>query len=159
MARLPRVGEQNWGQKLNGFLLVSHRSDGTPKLLSITRGGTGAVSATQARHNLHVPTRLTINNVPGTTYTLSADDRWKYLRCTNAAGCDITIPANLEMVDCTEVHIRAVADGVVTLVPAVGVTINVPAGGSYQLAGRGAVISLFRVGTDEYDLIGPVVAA
>lgn len=54
MSRLPIPGSDNdtWGSVLNDFLAVEHEADGTQKTLSISKGGTGATDATNARINL-----------------------------------------------------------------------------------------------------------
>lgn len=54
MARLPTPGGDNgtWGDILNDFLKVSHTSDGNLKTVAVSRGGTGATSASGARSNL-----------------------------------------------------------------------------------------------------------
>jgi hypothetical protein len=50
MARLPIPGEDDgqWGQILNEFLSIEHNADGTQKTLGISKGGTGATSASAA---------------------------------------------------------------------------------------------------------------
>jgi hypothetical protein len=42
MARLPKVGEEAWGDVLNEFLLVSHNTDGTPREKAIGKLATTA---------------------------------------------------------------------------------------------------------------------
>ena len=56
MARLPKPGsdDNTWGDILNDYLLVSHNPDGTEKTLPVSRGGTGATNASDARANLGV---------------------------------------------------------------------------------------------------------
>lgn len=54
MSRLPIPGGDNnaWGDILNDYLSVEHNSDGTQKTLSISKGGTGATTASNALTNL-----------------------------------------------------------------------------------------------------------
>lgn len=54
MPRLPIPGSDDgtWGDILNEYLLVEHNSDGTQKTLDVSKGGTGATDATNARTNL-----------------------------------------------------------------------------------------------------------
>jgi len=56
MSRLPTPGSDDgtWGDILNDFLGVEHNSDGTQKTVDITKGGTGATTASGARTNLGV---------------------------------------------------------------------------------------------------------
>ena len=54
MARLPIPGSDDgaWGDILNDFLSVEHNADGTQKTIPVSKGGTGATSASSARNNL-----------------------------------------------------------------------------------------------------------
>lgn len=54
MSRLPVVSgdDGSWGTVLNDFLSVEHNDDGTQKTVSITKGGTGGTTASEARTNL-----------------------------------------------------------------------------------------------------------
>lgn len=56
MARLPIPGSDDgtWGDILNNYLSIEHNSDGTQKTLPITKGGTGATNAVDARVNLGI---------------------------------------------------------------------------------------------------------
>jgi len=72
MARLPIPGGDsgNWGKILNNFLSIEHNSDGTQKTLSISKGGTSATNADDARKNLGISSNIPIyvqNNNPGTS--------------------------------------------------------------------------------------------
>ncbi len=54
MARLPIPGgdDGTWGEILNNFLRIEHNPDGTQKVLSVSKGGTGATTIEAARANL-----------------------------------------------------------------------------------------------------------
>lgn len=64
MARLPIPGSDSgaWGDILNEFLEVEHNPDGTQKTLDVTKGGTGATSAPDARTNLGVAAASDLND-------------------------------------------------------------------------------------------------
>ncbi len=54
MSRLPTPGSDTnvWGDILNEFLAQEHNADGTQKTLDLSKGGTSATTAAQARTNL-----------------------------------------------------------------------------------------------------------
>lgn len=102
------------------------------------------------------------------TATLVASMNGSYLRCTNASGCAITVPSDETLAGLGddpippdfEVTFRQAAAGPIQLVPevttAASVIIN-PARSGYDLSTpyEGAVVTLKRIGPDEYDLVGP----
>jgi hypothetical protein len=97
-----------------------------------------------------------VTSVVGTTITLALGDELAYKRCTNASGCEITIPTNADeafAID-TEIHIRAATAGPVTFATDSGVILNVPAGFEPQLHGDGATATIKKVDDDEWDLMG-----
>lgn len=98
--------------------------------------------------------------ITGTTYTLQANHLFKYLRCTNAAGCDVTVPVwstSRDLPVGAEYNFRQCASGTgaeVTITAATGVTINAKAGSSLSTVEQGSVITLKKVATDVWDLFG-----
>jgi hypothetical protein len=89
-------------------------------------------------------------------YTLVLSDFYKWLRCTNAVGCVITIPTNSAVgfaID-TEITIRSVTSGAVSIVGAAGVTLNVPTGFIATLLDNGSTALIKKVATDTWDLVG-----
>ena len=60
MARLPIPGGDDgaWGDILNNFLRIEHNPDGTQKTLSVTKGGTGATNAADARARLGISSSI-----------------------------------------------------------------------------------------------------
>jgi hypothetical protein len=70
MVRLPTPGGDSgdWGNILNTFLSVEHKSDGTQKTLDISKGGTGAATTSGALTNLgavsNSDSRLSDNRTP-----------------------------------------------------------------------------------------------
>jgi hypothetical protein len=99
--------------------------------------------------------------VATSTYTLVLADFYKWLRCTNAGGCVVTIPTNAAvafLVD-TEVTIRAATAGAVSIAAASGVTLNVPTGFTATLLGNGATVLIKKVATNTWDLAGLLAPA
>lgn len=64
LARLPTPGGDNnvWGDILNEYLRVSHTSDGNLKTVAVSRGGTGATTASGARSNLGVASQSSLDS-------------------------------------------------------------------------------------------------
>lgn len=97
-----------------------------------------------------------VATVPDATYQPVLSDGNTYKRCTNAAGCVVTIPANATVafaVD-TEISFRQAAAGAVSFDTPTDVTLNGIAGYLNETAGQGAVVTIKKVGTDEWDIIG-----
>lgn len=92
--------------------------------------------------------------------TLALTDIDLYVRFTNAATktCTVDDEATTPMPVNSEVHLRNVGAGSLTIVEDAGVTVNVPSGGTLVLA-TGMTATLKKVATDEWDLIGQTVAA
>lgn len=95
----------------------------------------------------------------GASHTLALEDAGIYYRCTNASGCEITIPddGTVEFPTGTEIHFRQADTGAVSFVEgATGVIIN-PQRDGYDTATpwQGATVTLKKVAVDEWDLLGP----
>lgn len=92
-----------------------------------------------------------------TTYDPIFADANSYNRCTNAAGCTVTIPENADVpfdLD-TELHFRQCNTGIVIIDNgSTAVVINGVAGHANNTDTEGAVITLKKVDTDEWDLFG-----
>lgn len=96
--------------------------------------------------------------VTGTTYTLLATDANCYIRCTNAAGCTITVPpaGTLLATQDDEWNFRAAggANCFLTFTEGSGVTIDP---GSIFIKGTdtpGATVTLKMVSANNFDLMG-----
>jgi hypothetical protein len=100
-----------------------------------------------------------VANIPDQAHSLIADNVGSYLRTTYAGASTLTVQTNATeaIAVSSEVHVRA-AGGELTLVEASGVTLNPPAGGTLVVPIDGA-ITLKKVGTDEWDVIGVTVPA
>lgn len=91
-------------------------------------------------------------------YALAAADVGKYIRIGGGSALTLTIgtDATTALPASGEWHVRATGD--VTILPASGVTINTPHGGTRALK-TGMTVTLKRVAPDEFDLLGQTVAA
>lgn len=103
---------------------------------------------------------LSVVNPEAADYTLSPDDVGTYTRLTAAGTKNVNIAteATTALNPNGEWHIRNVGAGNATIVPAGGVTVHVPYGGTLVLA-QGMTATLKRVAADEFDLIGQTVPA
>jgi hypothetical protein len=110
---------------------------------------------------LNIPRIAVVSTVAGTTFTPALADANRYLRCTNADGCAVTIPTDAAVpfpVD-TELHFRQAAAGAVEIAGADGVTVNGVAGYLDQTEVQGDTITLKKVAEDEWDLFGSLLQA
>jgi hypothetical protein len=96
----------------------------------------------------------------GTTLTPVAAQANFYFRCTNAAGCGVTIDDDGTIPLDTEWHFRQCAgestdgDGTVTFDASTDTVLNIPAGKIAATHGEGAVVVVKKVGTGSYDIFG-----
>jgi hypothetical protein len=93
------------------------------------------------------------------TYTLVLADAGKVVRVDSATAADVTVPPNSSVAFTvgTVVNVRAVGAGQVTVVAGSGVTVNTAE--TLVLSGQWSEVSLHKVGTDEWDLVGDVEAS
>jgi hypothetical protein len=95
-----------------------------------------------------------------TARNLALTDGGAYIRHTNASASTVTVPpqSSVTWLASTEIHIRRAAAGNLTLTPGAGVTLNAPSGGTLLMTNAMSV-TLKRVASDEWDVIGQTVAA
>jgi len=93
-----------------------------------------------------------------TSRTLALTDAWNYVRPGTTSAITLTVPTNASVAFeiGTEITVRAL--GNVTLAAASGVTLNAPSGGTLSMTAR-MTVTLKKVGTNEWDVIGQTVAA
>ena len=86
---------------------------------------------------------------------------YSYQRITTGVGTSIYVPedSSSNILVGTEVTIRLGSATACIVVPLGGVTVNPPAGGTLELGGQGATVTLKKIGVDNWDLIGQVFAA
>jgi hypothetical protein len=99
-----------------------------------------------------------LNSQTGTSYTLVLADSGRYIRHSNASPSTVTVPPNSSVAFPvgTQLHVRQAGAGQVTLVQGSGVTLVPPFGGTLALAGQGATVSLVKVATNTWDVLGQV---
>ena len=126
-------------------------SDAAPLAAGTADEGT-STEASRADH-VHPLPPVPINS-QAANYTLVLADAGKVIRATAAA--DITIPPNSAVAFPvgTVVNVRAAAAGAVGVVEGSGVTVNIPAGFTLDLAGQWSEVSLHKVAADTWDGVG-----
>jgi hypothetical protein len=136
--------------------LIAFTAADTPARLAAGTDGLALVAASGETAGLKYATPFAlIATESGATRTLATADVGKYIRYTNAAGCQITVPDNSD----DPIPVGSEFYGVGTLgqlefVEDTSVTINVPASASLFTAEAFSVFGLKKVGTDEWDLFG-----
>lgn len=95
-----------------------------------------------------------------TSRTLGLTGAGAYIRFTNASAsvCTVAPQADVAWAADTEISIRRAAAGNLTLTPGAGVTLNAPSGGTLVMT-NGMTVTLKRVASDAWDVIGQTVAA
>jgi hypothetical protein len=90
------------------------------------------------------------------SFTLASEDRSTYMRCTNVAGCTITVPLNSEdpIPIHSEFHFRQCTAGGLIFEAPTDVTINGIDGFGLATDTQGAVVTLKKVDDDEWDIFG-----
>jgi hypothetical protein len=123
--------------------------------------GISAISGLQAALDAKASSLAAVNNQSGTSYTLAAADAASVVRCSNTSPITATLPLNATTAIPvgTVISVRQTASGPVTISPAVGVTLNVPAGRLAVTRAIGAVAMVHKVATDTWDLTGDLQAA
>lgn len=112
-------------------------------------------STTSGHNNYKVICRFGegVITVSTTTATPNASYANKYIRCTNAAGCTITLNANV-FAPADRMTFRQCGAGGLIFEWPTGVTVNVVSGYQAATAHIGAVVTVFIVGAAEYDVFG-----
>lgn len=122
-------------------------------------------SATEANARLLIRS-LAMSNIKVNDYSddhiLSLEDANAYVRMNKASAVNLTVPPQTdeEWEEGTQVVIRQVGAGALTLVEGSGVTLNVLDGKSLVASAQGASITLIRTATaDEWDVVGELADA
>jgi len=112
------------------------------------------IGAADVYQLLYAEPRSAVVAVTGTTFTPVTI--WAYHRCSNAAGCAVTLPTNAAapFPIGSEFHFRQGGAAAVSIAGDTGVTVNLPAGANAETAALGAVLTAKKVATDEWDIFG-----
>jgi hypothetical protein len=96
----------------------------------------------------------------GGILTLATSHANKYVRCTNGTACAVTVPpyASVQIATGAEVHFVQAGAGTITFIEGTGVTLNYRADRVLETATQASVVSLKKVGTNEWDVIGDLAA-
>jgi hypothetical protein len=99
-------------------------------------------------------------SVNTTSYNLASTDTFQYRRFTNAGTKTLNIRTNTDhsMPSDGEWYIYNAVGAALNITPAVGVTVNAPAGGSLTVPLNGT-IRIKRVAVDVYDVFGDTVSS
>jgi hypothetical protein len=97
-----------------------------------------------------------ILEAPDATYTLTLSNIASYVRCVNASGCAVTIPADstLTFPLSTEISFRQCTASGIVLTADTGVQFNLIAGYSARTGTAGAVITAKKVDVNNWDIFG-----
>jgi hypothetical protein len=106
------------------------------------------------------PFRPTVTQtVSAASHSPTIDDANGYIRCTNVGGCVVTIPADTETDDIpvdTEISYRQCAAAAVQFEAPTDVILNGLSGFDLATPLEGAVVTIKKVGANEWDLLGLV---
>jgi hypothetical protein len=130
----------------------------------ISSGGTGGGSGGGATEE-SVLVQTIINNIAlgnvfteTATFTIDSSKSYGYTRIDSTSVVNVLVPFNDNLPDGVEFHFRQVSTGGVIFVPLSPAVINPPAGGTLDMGGQGATVTLKKAGVNEWDLIGQVYA-
>lgn len=129
---------------------------GTEGQVAVVRGGTLVYEDQSGGTVTYAPVVADAT----TARVLSLTDAGSYFRFTNAAASSCTVPpqSSVSWAAYTEIHLRRVGAGNLTIAPGAGVTLNPPSGGTLVLT-AGMSVTLKRAASDQWDVIGQTVAA
>lgn len=141
-------------------------TSGTPAVATQVNGNFNAVktlldtveTTANSASTDKVDKTLTLNAQTGTTYTLVLADNAKVVTLNNASAIALTVPTNASVAFPvgTQVNIIQLGAGQVT-VGGASVTLR-SQGSKLKLNGQYSVATLFKIGTDEWVLVGNTAA-
>lgn len=151
---------------LNTRLIAVEDADpATPVITSAVSGFTWTLTFNGETFTHSIPSTIQrpphVQVVTGATRVLSVTDANTYLRCSNATGCAITVPtyAVAAIAPDDEIRVAQAGAGPVSIVAQSGVTINKRADLALATDTQGAVFTLKKIATNEWDLFGDLADA
>jgi len=114
---------------------------------------------TAAQCNDLATAMVAINAQTGTSYTTVLADDGKLVTCNNALAITLTVPLNASVAYGigTQINVMQLGAGQVTVAPTAGVTLR-SAGSKLKTNGQYSVITLVKIATDEWVLVGNLAA-
>lgn len=154
----PGSEELTWGTDTNDNM---DTIDATIASVSgVANSASASAGTANTTINDHISDITTIVNVTGTSHDLDAANKFAYHRCTSTSAKTLNIRTNAtHAIDVgSQFDFRNIGTSDLTIVPASGVTVNLPTDGTLVVP-TGGTVSLKKVGTDEFDLVGQTVPA
>lgn len=113
-------------------------------------------STTLGPYTITTPSVPAVQTISASTVTMDSTHLSKYNRCTSLTGCTVTVGPDDGLPEGSESHWRQGPDcPAITFIEGdTGVVIRGVAGYSLGTDTDGAVVTLKKVGTNEYDLFG-----
>ncbi len=94
------------------------------------------------------------------SFAITADLAFSYVNIESGTPVTVTVLGGSGTgLDRAEVHLRQNGEGVVTIAANPGITVKPPAGGTLQMGGENATVTLKKITDTEWHLIGQVIAA
>lgn len=137
--------------------------NGTPAVATQVNSNFSAVKTlldtVESNTDGKVSKALTLNTQTGVSYTLLLIDDSKVVSLNNASAVTLTVPPNSSVAFPigSQVNLLQTGAGQVTVAAGVGVTLR-SQGSRFKLNGQYAAVSLLKIATDEWVLIGNTAA-
>lgn len=155
--------DNNFYELAEAITALEENPTAPAEITNITQSGTVVTVhlSNGSSYNLSFETSSTVLaadvvTITGTVFTPALAAAQAYHRCTNAAGCAVTIPPNSSVAFPvkTELHFRQADAGPVTIEAGSGVTLNGITGYDLTTAAEGGVVTAKKIATDEWDVFG-----
>jgi hypothetical protein len=156
--------EADWANDVNALVYTIFQGASTP-----TEAAVALPDATeQDKGMLSAANKIKLDNFrvievvqEGGSLTLELNDNYRLLQVQSGTTTIITIPTNAiePFAVGSFVFLQQTGPEPLTVEPAFGVTLNIPAGKSASSAGLNATIGVIKVNTNEWTLVGNLAGA